>query len=59
MAGAKPWVQRAQQELRATGLSTGPNPATGNLADGLPPQQLEIAQLAASGLTNAFVGARR
>ena len=54
--GAQPWSQRASHELRATGLAIGKTtlgmPAT------LTPQQLEIAQLAAEGLTNKEIGER-
>jgi DNA-binding CsgD family transcriptional regulator len=54
--GAQPWSQRAGHELRATGLTIGKTnrgmPAT------LTPQQHEIAQLAAEGLTNKEIGER-
>jgi DNA-binding NarL/FixJ family response regulator len=52
--GAHPWVARAGQELRATGShrpGTPPGPGTP-----LTPQQREIAQLAAAGLTNKEIG---
>ncbi|MEY9894302.1 DNA-binding NarL/FixJ family response regulator [Catenulispora sp. MAP5-51] len=52
--GAAPWAERARTELRATGQPTGrvvvQNPLT--------PQELEIAQMAASGLTNRQIGER-
>ena len=52
--GAEPWASRAALELRATGpaglLGGGPRPAP------LTPQEREIAQLAASGLTNRQIG---
>ena len=54
--GAQPWTHRAAAELRATGLATGPTDVTGVAS--LTPQQLEIAQLAAEGLTNKEIGAR-
>src|SRR5262245_3393038 len=47
---ARPWVDRASAELRATG-SARPR-ADDNTADRLTPQELEIVRLAASGLTN-------
>jgi DNA-binding CsgD family transcriptional regulator/tetratricopeptide (TPR) repeat protein len=54
--GAQPWSQRAGNELRATGLTidtTGlRRPAS------LTSQQLEIALLAAEGLTNKEIGER-
>ena len=50
---AEPWAVRARNELRATGTSTRQLP-TGTLS----PQQLEIAKLAAAGLTNKQIGAR-
>jgi DNA-binding CsgD family transcriptional regulator len=53
---ARPWTQRAGSELRATGLTIG-RPDLGGPAS-LTPQQLEIAQLAAEGLTNKEIGAR-
>jgi DNA-binding CsgD family transcriptional regulator len=53
---AAPWAARASAELRATGLSIG------HLAEGGPasltPQQLQIATLAAAGLTNKQIGER-
>jgi DNA-binding NarL/FixJ family response regulator len=48
--GARPWATRARNELRATGLTIGSSPAQGPAA--LTPQQRQIAELAASGLTN-------
>ncbi|MFI9593751.1 ATP-binding protein [Nonomuraea sp. NPDC052265] len=49
---AEPWVTRAGNELRATGLSVGSASAQ------LTPQQWEIARLAAEGLTNKQIGER-
>jgi DNA-binding NarL/FixJ family response regulator len=54
--GAQPWMHRAAAELRATGLATGPTDLTG--VGSLTPQELQIAQLAAEGLTNKEIGAR-
>jgi DNA-binding CsgD family transcriptional regulator len=53
---AQPWTQRAGNELRATGLTTGPTNLVGPAS--LTPQQLEIAELAAEGLTNKEIGER-
>ena len=52
--GAEPWASRAAGELRATGL----NPILGTdlQPDLLTPQERQIAQLAAAGLTNKQVG---
>lgn len=50
---ARPWAARAGHELRATGVRRGPDGAAG-----LTPQQREIAELAAAGLTNKEIGAR-
>ncbi|MFI6058317.1 AAA family ATPase [Streptomyces sp. NPDC051286] len=52
--GAKPWVERAAKELRAAGQATGP--VTNRVP--LTPQELEIAQLAATGMTNKQIGER-
>ena len=54
--GAAPWSRRAASELRATGVAVGPKGADG--LDSLTPQQLEIARLAAAGLTNKEIGER-
>jgi DNA-binding CsgD family transcriptional regulator len=54
--GARPWAERAASELRATGVKIGsPSPSS---AASLSPQQLEIARLAADGLTNKEIGER-
>ncbi|KUN15889.1 LuxR family transcriptional regulator [Streptomyces corchorusii] len=54
--GAKPWVARTAAELRASGLSaptaTRPGPVT------LTAQELQIATLAATGLTNKQIAER-
>jgi DNA-binding CsgD family transcriptional regulator len=54
--GARPWAEKAAGELRAAGDATG-MPAV-DAAVSLTPQQLEIAQLAAQGLTNKQIGER-
>ncbi|BCY08377.1 AAA family ATPase [Actinoplanes sp. L3-i22] len=54
--GAVPWSERARQELRASG-ETSTHRAMDAL-DRLTPQELQIAQLAADGLTNREIGQR-
>ncbi|MFF1839481.1 AAA family ATPase [Streptomyces sp. NPDC058231] len=54
--GARPWAQRAETELRATGTARR-RPTTPNTHK-LTPQELEIAHLTASGLTNKQVAER-
>jgi DNA-binding CsgD family transcriptional regulator len=54
---ARPWADRAAQELRATGQSR-PR-AWVSVHKPLTPQEREIAELAAAGLTNKQIGARR
>lgn len=54
--GARPWVERTMGELRACrvlvrGVEDGPD-----AAQRLTPQQLQIARLAATGLTNRQIG---
>ncbi|TDD46024.1 helix-turn-helix transcriptional regulator [Nonomuraea terrae] len=48
--GARPWAERARNELRATGQSP-PH-------EGLTPQERQIAHLAATGLTNKQIAQR-
>jgi ATP/maltotriose-dependent transcriptional regulator MalT len=55
-AGATPWAERARQELRASGESS--RRRAPDARDQLTPQELQIAQLAASGLSNREIGAR-
>ncbi len=52
--GAGPWSERARQELRASG-ETSRRRAT-EVRDELTPQELQIAQLAAGGLSNREIG---
>lgn len=54
---AAPWLARATDELRSTGLRDLGPPA-GTTADLLTPQQSRIAGLAARGLTNKEIGKR-
>jgi DNA-binding CsgD family transcriptional regulator len=54
--GATSWGNRARQELRATGETVGPR--TPDARDRLSPQELQIARLAASGLSNREIGER-
>ena len=54
--GATPWATRAGNELRATGVHIGTKDTIG--PGSLTPQQLEIARLAAAGLTNKEIGQR-
>ena len=54
--GCASWSDRARRELRASGESSRRrDPET---RDGLTPQELQIAQLAAEGLTNREIGQR-
>ncbi|MBM9504078.1 helix-turn-helix transcriptional regulator [Actinacidiphila acididurans] len=54
--GARPWEERAAKELRAAG---GAGPRSQEMTAGnLTPQEQEIAQLAASGMTNKQIAAR-
>jgi DNA-binding CsgD family transcriptional regulator len=55
--GAVPWANRAGAELRAAGHHRLPAPEAGAAA-GLTAQEMEIALLAAEGLTNKQVGER-
>ena len=48
--GTIPWSERARQQLRATGETS--RPRTPEAWDQLTPQELQIAQLAAEGLSN-------
>ncbi|HEY0107807.1 MAG TPA: AAA family ATPase [Rhizomicrobium sp.] len=54
--GAVPWSERARRELRAAGEAS--RPRTGRVLDALTPQELQIAELAAGGLSNKEIGAR-
>lgn len=54
--GAAPWAQRARLELRAAGEASPETRA--DRSAGLTPQELQIATLAASGLTNRQIAER-
>jgi DNA-binding NarL/FixJ family response regulator len=54
--GARPWADRAAQELRATG-QTKPGADQSHRYD-LTPEELEIATLAAQGLSYKQIGER-
>src|SRR5262249_26302245 len=54
--GASPWSDRARRELRAAGEAS--RPRTELLRDSLTPQELQIVELAALGLSNKEIGAR-
>jgi ATP/maltotriose-dependent transcriptional regulator MalT len=58
--GAVPWITRASNELRATGLSYGSDSAPVDSAGSwhLTPRELEMATLAATGLSNKEIGQR-
>ena len=52
--GAAPWTERARQELRAAGAADlAARPGEGSV---LSPQELQIAEMAASGMTNRQIG---
>jgi DNA-binding CsgD family transcriptional regulator len=52
--GIIPWSERARQRLRATGEKS--RPRVPEARDQLTPQELQIAQMAAAGLTNREIG---
>jgi DNA-binding CsgD family transcriptional regulator len=54
--GATPWADRARRELRASG-ETSRHRTTGSTGQ-LSPQELQITQLAAEGLSNREIGQR-
>jgi len=56
LIGARSWAEQARAELRATGER--PPPAQSSAADTLSPQELQIARLAAQGLSNREIGQR-
>jgi DNA-binding NarL/FixJ family response regulator len=54
--GARPWLERAWRELRATGESAAPRPAA--TAEELTPHELQVALLAADGQSNREIAAQ-
>ena len=59
--GARPWAERAARETRATGKAKPLPPRSPGLVDPattLTPQQLQVAELAAAGLTNKQIAER-
>jgi DNA-binding CsgD family transcriptional regulator len=54
--GARPWAQQAHSELRATGVATTGRPDAPKTP--LTAQERQIAELAATGLTNKQIGER-
>jgi ATP/maltotriose-dependent transcriptional regulator MalT len=54
--GAAPWAERARRELRASGETVRRREP--DRRDELTPQEMQIAQLAAEGLTNREIGAQ-
>ncbi|MEJ0042598.1 MAG: helix-turn-helix transcriptional regulator [Rhizomicrobium sp.] len=54
--GAVPWSERSRRELRAAGETS--RPRAGRVLDTLTPQELQIAEFAACGLSNKEIGAR-
>jgi DNA-binding CsgD family transcriptional regulator len=54
--GAKPWGEQTRQQLRASGEHS--QPPRQNMVGRLTPQELEIARLAAQGMTNREIGQR-
>jgi DNA-binding CsgD family transcriptional regulator len=54
--GAVPWAERARQELRASGETV--RQRSPERREDLSPQETQIAQLAADGLTNREIGER-
>ncbi|WP_343984511.1 AAA family ATPase [Pseudonocardia aurantiaca] len=54
--GLVPWGERARQELRASGETSRRRPV--DVGDRLTPQELQIARLAAAGLSNREIGER-
>jgi DNA-binding CsgD family transcriptional regulator len=56
--GARSWAQRAQAELRASGVAVTGAPAERDALGELTPQQRQIVRLASDGLTNRQIGDR-
>src|SRR5690349_8071193 len=56
--GARSWAQRAQAELRASGVTVAVAPAGPDALGDLTPQQRQIVRLASDGLTDREIGGR-
>jgi DNA-binding CsgD family transcriptional regulator len=56
--GARSWAQRAQAELRASGVTVADAPAGPDALGELTPQQRQIIRLASDGLTDREIGDR-
>jgi DNA-binding CsgD family transcriptional regulator len=56
--GARSWAQRAETELRASGVAVPSAPAERDPLGELTPQQRQIVRLASDGLTNREIGDR-
>jgi DNA-binding CsgD family transcriptional regulator len=56
--GAQSWAQRAQAELRASGVAVAGAPAEPDALGELTPQQRQIVRLASDGLTDREIGDR-
>jgi DNA-binding CsgD family transcriptional regulator len=56
--GARSWAQRAQAELRASGVAVASAPAEPDALGELTPQQRQIVRLASDGLTDREIGDR-
>ena len=56
--GARSWEQRAQAELRASGVAVTGAPAERDALEELTPQQRQIVRLASHGLTDREIGDR-
>ena len=56
--GARSWAQRAQAELRASGVDVASAPAEPDVLAELTPQQRQIVRLAGDGLTDREIGDR-
>jgi DNA-binding CsgD family transcriptional regulator len=56
--GARPWAQRAQAELRASGVTVAGAPGEPDALRELTPQQRQIVRLAGAGLTDREIGDR-
>ncbi|MFF9488184.1 helix-turn-helix transcriptional regulator [Streptomyces sp. NPDC014676] len=55
---ARPWEERTSAELRACGVTVRGGDGASRGIERLTPQQLQIARLAATGLTNRQTGER-